>query len=201
MEAGAELAARARLICGERHVITEPAELSVYRSDGLRRNGPLPLAAILPGSAAEVAGVVSACAATSIPYVVRGAGTSHSGGALPIAGAVLIVLTRLRRILAHEPQREQVTVEAGVPAASLPQPRATAWFSGADPPAVATVGGHVAETAGIANVCALELVQPDGKRVSVDDRTPGYDLTGAFPGSRGHAGIAVTLTLRAVSRQ
>ena len=119
MEAGAELVARARLICGEQHVLTHPTVLSTYRSDGLRRNGPLPLAAILPGSAAEVAGVVSACAATGTRFVVRGAGTSQSGGALPIADGVLIVLTRMRRILALDEGGDEITVEPGTPPAAL----------------------------------------------------------------------------------
>ncbi len=62
---------------------------------------------------------------------------------------------------------------------------------------VGTVGGHVAETAGIENVDALELVDPSGRRVRVESGLPGYDIAGAFPGSRGRAGIAVAITLRA----
>jgi len=199
MQAGAELVARARLICGEQHVLTHPTVLSTYRSDGLRRNGPLPLAAILPGSAAEVAGAVSACAATGTPFVVRGAGTSHSGGALPTADGVLIVLTRMRRILALEQGGDEITVEPGVPPAALARAAPACWFAEPDP--IGTVGGHIAETPGIGNVCGLELVQSDGTPVRLDARDPGYGITGAFLGSRGRAGIAVAITLRAVSRR
>ena len=113
MEAGAELIARARLICGEQHVITHATVLSTYRSDGLKRDGPLPRAAILPGSATELANLVMACAATGVRYVVRGAGTSIDGDALPVADGVLVVLTRLRRIL--EVGKDELTVEPGVP--------------------------------------------------------------------------------------
>lgn len=192
MEAGAELIARARLICGEQHVITHPAVLSAYRSDGLRRDGPLPLAAILPGSATEVASVVSACHAAGIPQNVRGAGTSRDGGALPVAGGVLVVLTRMRRVIAVT--GDEVTVEPGAPLSSVISLGAVSWPVDREP--LGTIGGHIARTAGIANITALELVRPTGKLARLDWRQPGYDVPGAFPGSRGTVGIAVGLTLR-----
>jgi glycolate oxidase len=196
MERGAELVARARLICGEQHVLTHHSVLVAYRSDGLRRNGgPLPLAVILPGSASEVVSIVSACADTGLRYVVRGAGTSRSGEALPRPGGVMIVLTRMRRIVSVD--GEELTVDAGVPVASLPNPRAGTWLTGL--PARGTVGGHVAELRGCADISLLELVRPDGKLLRLDASRPGFDVCGAFPGSRGHAGIAVTLTLRRMS--
>lgn len=197
MQAGAELIARARLICGESHVVTHPSVLSAYRSDGLRRDGPLPLAAILPGSAAEVTHLVAACAATGIPYRVRGAGTSRSGDALPLPDGVMVVLTRMRRVL--RASGEELTVEAGAPVSPLLPGGIDRWFSGADP--LGTVGGYVAQTGGLMNISALELVRPSGELVRLDARQPGYDLTGAFPGSRGRAGIAVALTLRAIQRR
>lgn len=206
MEVGAELVARARLICGDQHVITNPTVLSTYRSDGMRRTGPLPLAAILPGSASEIANMVSACAASGIPYVVRGAGTSHGGGALPIGGGVLLVLTRMRRIVRIA--GAELTVEAGVPIATLPPSPTGSWLEPGEPPEagarlepkarLGTVGGYIAETAGVGNVAAITLVRPDGTTVRFDGRCPGYDIAGAFPGSRGRAGIAVLVTLRAV---
>lgn len=195
MEAGAELIARARLICGEQHVLTNATVLATYRSDGVRRDGPLPLAAILPGSASEVASVVSACAAAQMPYVVRGAGTSQSGGALPIADGVLIVLTRMRRVISSAGL--ELTVEAGAPLALLPPASSGRhWVDHTE--LLGTVGGHLAETAGVGNVIALELVRPDGTQVALSGSFPGYDVAGAFPGSRGLAGIAVAVTLRAV---
>jgi glycolate oxidase len=194
MEAGAELVARARLICGEAHVLTTQTVLSTYRSDGIRRDGPPPLAAILPGSGTEVAGVVAACVAAGVRYVVRGAGTSTGGGALPVADGVLIVLSRMRRIIDLTPT--ELTVEAGVPLAALPSTPGRTWLGPAQ--RLGTVGGHLAETAGSGNVVALELVRPDGAHLHLGGPSPGYDVAGAFPGSRGRAGIAVAVTLRAV---
>ena len=194
MEAAAELIARVRLICGEEHVVTNPTVLSTYRSDGMRRGGPLPLAAILPGSASEVANVVSACASSAMPFVVRGAGTSTGGGALPIANGVLIVLSRLRRIIGVT--HAELTVEAGVPLSGLPPAATGSWLEAAGQ--LGTVGGFLAETPGAGNVTALELVRPDGAHVQLSSGSPGYDVAGAFSGSRGRAGIAVSVTLRAV---
>jgi glycolate oxidase len=196
MEAGAELIARARLIVGGQHVLTDDTVLSTYRSDGIRRNGPLPLAAILPKSASEVVHIMTACAATGVRHVVRGAGTSHSGAALPVAGGVLIVLTRMRGIIGV--RGPELTVEAGVPLASLPRPAAGTWLDFTEP--LGTVGGHIAERSGAGNISALDLVRPDGTLVHLDARAPGYDVAGAFSGSRGRAGIAVALTLKPIRR-
>jgi glycolate oxidase len=197
MEAGAELIARARLICGEPHVLTNPTVLATYRYDGQRREGPLPAAAILPGSATEVADIVSACRGSAVRYVVRGAGTSPSGSALAHAGEVLIVLTRMRRVIRLA--GNELTVEAGTPLVSLPPCPFGAWHDTAE--RLGTVGGHVAETAGIGNIAGLELVRPDGALVRLSPRFPGYDVAGAFSGSKGRAGIAVAVTLRAVPQR
>ncbi len=204
MEPGAELIARAASICGHRHVILSPTLLSVFRSDGAKREGPLPLAAALPGTGDEVARLVSACRETRTPYVVRGAGTSTGGGALPQSDALLIVLTRMRRILEHT--STSITVEPGAPTDLLASVPGARWLTVApvlhepsSPTRVGTVGGHVAETTGITNVQALELIDVSGRRVRVESGRPGYDLAGAFPGSRGRAGIAVAITLQAVT--
>ena len=197
MEAGAELIARARLICGERHVITHDTVLSTYRSDGLERDGPLPRAAILPGSTTELANLVAACAATGVRYVVRGAGTSTDGDALPIADGVLIVLTRLRRIFGIS--EDELTVEPGVAVSTLVRLGCLFWPYDTEP--LGTVGGHLASTSGVTNISALQLVRPNGELAHLDSLQPGYDLCGAFPGSRGRAGIAATITLQVVHRR
>lgn len=194
MEAAQELISRARMICGPPNVIADPALLSAYRGDGLWRDGPRPVAAIMPARAAEVAGVVSACAALAVPFVVRGAGTSRDGSALPRDGAALVVMSRMRALLALGAR--ELTVQAGAPLATLPSGGPRAWLGTDD--LVGTVGGHVAQAAAVGNLRALELVSGDGRLMLLDARQAGYDLVGAFPGSRGQAGIAVTLTLRRI---
>lgn len=194
MEAAVELIARARLICGHEHVLTDPSVVTAYRSDGRWRDGPLPLAVILPGTAAEVAAVVRACTESGIRYTARGAGTSVAGGALPAGGGVVITLTRMRRILEIGRELGEVTAEPGATLAAIGRAVAPDRIDVPDP--VSTVGGHVAETRDLRNVIGLELVDADGVLTRFQQSTPGYDVVGAFPGSRGNSGIAVAITLR-----
>src|ERR1700744_4156207 len=91
---------RLQEICGPEFVLTHQHELATYRSDGLLHYRQVPVAAVLPGTAEQVRQVVHASADAEVPWVARGAGTGLSGGALPVAAGVLIVLSRLRRILA-----------------------------------------------------------------------------------------------------
>jgi glycolate oxidase len=194
MEAAAELIARARLICGAEYVLTAPAVLSTYRSDGAWRDGPLPVAVVLPGAAAEVAALVRACAETKTPYTVRGAGTSVGTGALPVSDGIVIALTRMRRILEVSRESFEVTAEPGVTLAAIA--RAIAPDRLETPDAVSTVGGHLAETRGLRGVVGIELVDTDGTLTRFDASTAGYDIAGAFAGTRGRGGVAVAITLR-----
>jgi glycolate oxidase len=152
---------------------------------------------ILPGGASEVANVVAACAATGVTYVVRGAGTSTDGDALPVADGVLVVLTRMRRIVSMTD--DQLTVEPGVPVSAVIPLGGLSWPDGTEP--IGTVGGHIAQTPGIGNIAAIELVETSGELARLDSRQPGYDLCRAFAGSRGRAGIAAAITLRVVHAQ
>src|SRR5580658_5431548 len=108
------LIARLEQICGTGNVLTQPDALATYRSDGLLHVRQTPLAAVLPGTAAQVRGVVRACYEAEVPFVARGAGTGLSGGALPVGDGVLIVLARMRRILAVNLDDASVEVEPGV---------------------------------------------------------------------------------------
>src|SRR5438270_8830178 len=94
-----ELIRRLEAICGAEHVLTHEHDLATYRSDGLAQYRQIPRAAVLPGTADQVRDVVRACFEAEVPWVARGAGTGLSGGALPVAEGVLIVLARMRRIL------------------------------------------------------------------------------------------------------
>ena len=82
-----------RAACGDDHVLTDHQQLRTYESDGLLQYAAVPRAAVLPGSAEEVAAVVRACHQHGVPWVARGAGSGLSGGALPVEEGVLVVLT------------------------------------------------------------------------------------------------------------
>ena len=196
MDTVADLIERLRLVLGPQHVLTDHVALSTYRSDGVRRQGPLPLAVALPGDGAEVVAVVSACAASAVPWIVRGAGTSRDGHALPLTAGLLIVLTRMRRVLSIELADDEVTVEPGVPPAMLARAVAPSHRFEIDHPG--TIGGAAAGGVIGSQLIGLDLVQADGTLARLTPRSTGYDVIGAFGGSHGTRGIAVSITVRAV---
>src|SRR5579864_3596634 len=213
MQSGAELVRRLQGICGADHVLTHPDALATYRSDGLAQYRQTPLAAVLPGAAEEVQAVVRACFEAGVPWVARGAGTGLSGGALPVADGILIVLARLRRILSVSIEDSRVVVEPGVTNLAISRAGAPTHFFPPDPSSqiVCSIGGNVAENSGGAHcfkygfttnyVTGLEVVLPDGEVVMLGGKgldQPGYDLTGAFVGSEGTLGIATRIVLRVV---
>src|SRR5207253_2685196 len=108
------LAAALSEIVGARHVRTALPERVTYARDGLPTHRRVPGVVVLPGSRDEVVAVVRLLAALGVPFVPRGAGTGLSGGALADADAVLLVLTRLNRILAIDPKNRIAVVEPGV---------------------------------------------------------------------------------------
>src|SRR5713226_7072193 len=108
------LVPRMRDICGAGNVITDPLDLRTYECDGLTAHRCVPALVVLPGSASEVAAVVAECARARVPFVARGSGTGLSGGALPRQDGVLIVMTRMRKILEIDPVSRRAVVEPGV---------------------------------------------------------------------------------------
>ena len=129
-----ELISRLQGICGGEHVLSHPHDLATYRSDGLAHYRQTPVAAVLPGTAEEVQHVVRACFEAGVPWVARGSGTGLSGGALPVADGVLVVLARLRRILSIDLDDGQVIVEPGVTNLSVSRCRAGRSVPGARRP-------------------------------------------------------------------
>ena len=197
------LVARLRAICGDEHVLTDRHQLRTYESDGLLQYRVLPRAAVLPADGDEVAAVVRACHSEQIPWVARGSGSGLSGGALPVEDGVLIVLTRLRRILEVDLPNQRVVGEPGVTNVEISQAVGPTHFYPPDPSSqiVCSIGGNVAENSGGAHcfkygfttnyVCGLEVVLTDGTVVELGGKAldvPGYDLLGASSARRGRSG-------------
>ena len=187
-------------------VITDRQRLRTYECDGLAQYKVIPSLVVLPETAEQVATVVRACAEHRIPFVARGSGTGLSGGALPHADGVLIVLSRMRAILEVDRDNQRAVVEPGV--INLQLSRVTqpdGYYYAPDPSSqqVCSIGGNVAENSGGAHclkygfttghVTGLELVTPAGDLVEIGGKAPdqpGYDLLGAVVGSEGTLGIA-----------
>jgi glycolate oxidase len=208
-----DLVARLRRICGEEHVLVHRDDLFTYASDGLLQYHVMPALAVLPSGAEEVTEVVRTCHELHVPWVARGSGSGLSGGALPIEDGVLIVLSRMRRILEVDLDSQRVVVEPGVTNLAISHAVAPDFFYPPDPSSqiVCSIGGNVSENSGGAHcfkygfttnyVTGLEVVLPDGEVVQLGGKavvSPGYDLLGAFVGSEGTLGIATRITLRIV---
>ncbi|MBK0870468.1 FAD-binding protein [Saccharopolyspora sp. HNM0986] len=206
------LVRRFRAVLPAESVITDPQRLRTYECDGLASYRVVPAVVVLPADTEQVREVVAACAEQQVPFVARGSGTGLSGGALPDAEGVLIVTSKMRRILEIDVANERAVVEPGVinldvTTAAAPQ----GYYFAPDPSSqqVCSVGGNVAENSGGAHclkygftthhILSLEVVTPDGDVVELGGaarEAPGYDLLGTFIGSEGTLGVVTKITVR-----
>ena len=206
-----DLADRLTEVVGARGVLRRPAELVVYRSDGLPGYSKQPRLAVFPRTRDELISIVRLLADQGVPFVPRGAGTGLSGGALA-DDVVLIGLNRLTRILSVDPVERLAVVEPGVVNVALTRAATPYGLHYAPDPssqAACTIGGNVAENAGgphclkygvtLNHVRAVTAILPNGEIVrlgNAEGEADGYDLLGAFVGSEGCFGIALDVTVR-----
>lgn len=176
-----------------------------------------PEAVVRPGTTADVAAVVRVCAAARVPMVVRGAGTGYTGGAVPLAGGVVIAMDRFTRILEIDPLNLIATVEPQVITGVLQRAvEAQGLFYPPDPASLerSSIGGNVAECAGGPRafkygttkryVLGLEAVLPTGEIIHTGSKAVknvvGYDLTQLLVGSEGTLAIITKVLLRLVPK-
>ena len=147
-----------------------------------------------------------------MPVVARGSGTGLSGGALPVPGGLLLVLSRLDRILEVDPQRGIARVQPGVTNLAVSEAAAPFGLYYAPDPSsqvACSVGGNVAENSGgvhclkygltVHNVLEVDLVTMDGELLTFGSETgeaPGLNLLAAVVGSEGMLGVVVEVTVR-----
>lgn len=203
-------------IVGPAHLLTTPEDCWTYAYDATDQ-AHAPDAVVFPGSAAEIARIVKLANEHRFPVTPRGAGTGRSGGAVPIEGGVVLVLTRLNRILEISRDDLVAVVEPGVILGRLKREvEAQGLYYPPDPASAefCTIGGNVAECAGGAvavqwgvtrdYVLGLEVVLPTGEIIEAGSRTMkgvvGYDLTRLFLGSEGTLGVITRITLRLVAK-
>jgi glycolate oxidase len=203
------LASRCREILGPDATIDDPVRLRTYECDGLTYHRATPGLVVLPDTAEQVAAVVRACNEHDVPFVARGSGTGLSGGALPRSDGVLIVTSRMRRIVKIDIPGRRAVVEPGVTNLAITEAvRGQGYYYAPDPSSqqICSIGGNVAENSGgahclkygftVNHIEACEIVTPDGDIVELSRLDSGYDLLGAFIGSEGTLGIATKITVR-----
>jgi glycolate oxidase len=193
-------------------VLSRDSELLPFESDGLARLRQRPGLVVFPESAEQVQAVVRVCHRRGVPFVARGHGTGLSGGALPVQDGVLIVLTKLNRILSVDLENQRITVEPGVINLDITRRVAPSGYYYAPDPSsqlICSIGGNVAENSGgahclkygftVHHVLGVEAVLPDGEIVHVGGAAldePGLDLLGVLVGSEGTLAVVTKVTLR-----
>src|SRR6187551_1234862 len=197
-------------------VIAAAAEMVPYESDGLTAYRQPPMVVVLPETSVQVSEVLKYCHANGIKVVPRGAGTSLSGGALPLADAVLLGLGKFKRIREIDFDNRCVVTEPGVTNLALSQAVAHAGFYYAPDPSsqiACSIGGNVAENSGgvhclkygmtTNNVLGCEIVLISGEILRIGGRhldSDGYDLLGLITGSEGLLGVVTEVTVRILKK-
>jgi len=193
-------------------LLSSPAACVAYDCDALTSHRHVPDLVALPTSIGEVQEILRICRRHSVPVVARGSGTGLSGGALPVAGGLLLVLSRLNRVLEVDPRRGLARVQPGVTNLAVSEAAAPHGLYYAPDPSsqvVCSVGGNVAENSGgvhclkygltVHNVLQVKLVTMDGELLTLgaeSGEAPGLNLLAAVIGSEGLLGVVVEVTVR-----
>ena len=207
-----EIAAALREIVPGEGVITEEAGRRAYETDGLTAYKQLPMIVVLPETTKQVSQVLRYCNENKIRVVPRGAGTSLSGGALPLGDGVLLGLGKFNRVLEVDYGNRCAIVQPGVTNLGVTQAVQEKGFYYAPDPSsqiACTIGGNIAENSGgvhclkygltTNNVLGLELVMIDGEIIRLGGKhldSEGYDILGVLTGSEGLLAVVTEVTVR-----
>jgi glycolate oxidase len=219
---GAVLARRDKIVATLRQivpgegVIAGEREMRPFESDGLTAYRQLPMVVVLPETTAQVAEVLRYCHGEGIKVVPRGAGTSLSGGALPLEDGVLLGMAKFNRIKEIDFDNRVAVVEPGVTNLAVSNAVADAGFYYAPDPSsqiACTIGGNIAENSGgvhclkygmtTNNVLGCETVLIDGEVLRIGGKlldSAGYDLLGLITGSEGLLGVVTEVTVRLLKK-
>ncbi|MGC1301672.1 MAG: FAD-linked oxidase C-terminal domain-containing protein [Caulobacteraceae bacterium] len=205
------VAALRRIVPGEA-IIESERERRAYECDGLTAYRQLPMVVALPSTTDQVVAILRYCATNAIKVVPRGAGTSLSGGALPLEDGVLLSMARFNRILEVDPANRCAVVQPGVTNLGVTHAVQDQGFYYAPDPSsqiACSIGGNVAENSGgvhclkygltTNNVIGVELVTMDGEVLRLGGKhfdAGGYDLLGVVVGSEGMLGVVTEVTVR-----
>jgi glycolate oxidase len=205
------IAALRRIVPGE-GVIAEEEELRAYECDGLTAYRQLPMIVVLPESKQQVSDILKYCHGRGVKIVPRGAGTSLSGGALPLEDGITLGLGKFNRILDIDYDNRCVTAQPGVTNLAITNAvEADGFYYAPDPSSqiACSIGGNVAENSGgvhclkygltTNNLLGVEMVLMDGKIVRLGGKhldSGGYDLLGIVTGSEGLLGVITEVTVR-----
>ncbi|HEV7371510.1 FAD-linked oxidase C-terminal domain-containing protein [Arenibaculum sp.] len=197
-------------------VIADADELRPYETDALTAYRQVPMAVVLPTDTAQVAAVLRYCHEVGVKVVPRGAGTSLSGGALPLADGIVLGMSKFNRVLSIDWDDRCARVQPGVTNLGITAAVAHRGFYYAPDPSsqiACTIGGNVAENSGgvhclkygltTNNLLGVEFVTMEGEVLRLGGRhldSEGYDLLGLLTGSEGLLGVVTEVTVRILKK-
>jgi len=212
----ARIVAALRTIVPGEGVIAGEREMRPYESDGLTAYRQLPMVVVLPETTQQVSQVLRYCYDEGIKVVPRGAGTSLSGGALPLADGVLLGMAKFNRIREIDFDNRVAVVEPGVTNLAVSNAVAHAGFYYAPDPSsqiACTIGGNISENSGgvhclkygmtTNNMLGCEIVLITGEVLRIGGKeldASGYDLLGLITGSEGLLGVVTEVTVRILKK-
>jgi glycolate oxidase len=212
----AAIVAALRAIVPGEGVIADPDGMRPYETDGLTAYRQMPFLVVLPETTEQVSRVLRYCGEQGIKVVPRGAGTSLSGGALPLGDGVLLGLAKFNRVIEVDYENRVAVVQPGVTNLGITRAVEERGFYYAPDPSsqiACSIGGNVAENSGgvhclkygltTNNVLGIEMVLMSGEVIRLGGRhldAGGYDLLGVVVGSEGLLGVVTEVTVRILPR-
>ena len=197
-------------------VLQSREDVTPFESDGLSSYRHPPDLVVLPEEETQVAAILRLCHAHQVAVVARGAGTGLSAGALPVGGAILLVLSKLNRILALDPLARTATVQTGVRNLAISEAAAAHGLYYAPDPSsqiACSIGGNVAENSGgvhclkygltVHNILKLRAWTISGELLEIGSDaldSAGYDLLALMTGSEGMLAVITEVTVKLLPR-
>ena len=197
-------------------LLTAPEDTRPFESDGLAAYRNTPDLVVLPHTESQVAAILRLCHAHKVAVVTRGAGTGLAAGALPVDGAVLLVMARLNRIQHIDPLARTAVVQPGVRNLAISEAAAEYGLYYAPDPSsqiACSIGGNVAENSGgvhclkygltVHNILRLRAWTIDGELLEIGNESldaPGYDLLALMTGSEGMLAVITEVTVKLLPR-
>lgn len=211
-----ELIARLRGLLPPESIIVDETARRAYECDAFTMYRALPLVVILPETVAQVQAVLRLAAEMNVKIVPRGAGTSLSGGSMPLEDGILLGMSKFNRILEIDYENRCARVQPGVQNLAISRAVESAGFYYAPDPSsqiACSIGGNVAENAGgvhclkygltTNNILGLEVALMGGDLVRLGGKyldSEGFDLLGLMTGSEGLLGVITEVTVRILQK-
>ncbi len=203
-------------ITGKKYTVADREELVCHSYDAAGKSGHLPDAVVFPANTDQVSRILALAGAEGFAVIPRGSGSGMTGGAVPVKGGVVMVTSRMNRILEIDTENFVARVEPGVVVKDLHDTAAKeGLFYPPDPASspVCTIGGNVAECAGGPRavkygvtrdyVLGLKAVLATGEVIRTGVRTTkgvaGYDLTRLLVGSEGTLAVITEIIVKLIA--